>query len=42
MKERPRALKEYISSVLDDIEGALKEKKGYSLQGSVKFSIVRS
>ena len=39
MKEKPRALKEYISSVLDDIEDALKAKKGYSLRNPIKFSI---
>ncbi len=39
MKEKPRVLKEYISSVLDDIEDALKAKKGYSLRSPIKFSI---
>lgn len=38
-KEKPRALKQYISSVLDDIEDALKAKKGYSLRNPVKFSV---
>ncbi|MEK7509913.1 MAG: hypothetical protein AAB605_04355 [Patescibacteria group bacterium] len=39
MKEKPRVFKEYISSVLDDIEDALKTKKGYSLRSPIKFKI---
>lgn len=38
-KEKPRALKEYISSVLDDIEDALKERTRYVLRGPIKFNI---
>ena len=38
-KEKPRALKEYISSVLDDIEDALGARKGYTLRDPIKFNI---
>jgi len=39
MKEKSRVLKEYISSVLDDIEDALKGRKGYLVRGPIKFRI---
>lgn len=38
-KQKPRALKEYIDSVIDDIEDALKTRKGYALRGVIKFSL---
>jgi hypothetical protein len=38
-KQKPRALKEYIDSVLEDIEDALKMRKGYALKGPIKFSL---
>jgi len=39
MKEKPRVLKEYISSVLDDLEDALRGRTGYSLRNPIKFNI---
>jgi hypothetical protein len=38
-KQKPRALKEYIDSVLDDIEDSLKSRKGYTLKNPIKFSL---
>ena len=38
-KPKARALKEYIDSVLDDIEDSLKSRKGYRLKNPIKFSL---
>ncbi|HWO07686.1 MAG TPA: trypco2 family protein [Candidatus Paceibacterota bacterium] len=38
-KPKPRALKDYIDSVLDDIDDALKTRKGYAVRGPIKFSL---
>lgn len=39
MKEKPRVLKEYITSVLDDIADALKGREGFALAGKIQFDI---